>query len=373
MTIALPQLDGDNKLTHSRIGTYKACPRKHHYQYNLGIRRARQAHYFRTGGAVHKGLELRALGNSVAISIVGAVQTYDSLPDWCKSDEQIHGWMVERETVFNLLKGYFWYWEKGEHPDDISIAEFLETEVPFELPIKNPETGSASTVFRQGGKRDGIVKLVDGRLAVLEHKTTGDSIDPQADYWKRLEIDHQISMYFNAALVAGHDVQTVLYDVIRKPGIAPKKIPLVDDDDFKIVLDADGERVVGKGNKPRQSGDAAKGYTLQTRIEAPKEFGERLLVDIGERPEFYYQRQEIPRLEADLEEFREELWQVQQQIREAQRRGRHFRNTAQCTLLGRCEYLDSCKNGLDPENPPSGFERVETIHPELEPVDACTE
>jgi hypothetical protein len=102
--------------------------------------------------------------------------------------------------------------------------------------------------------------------------------------------------------------------------MAPRLVPLTDAEGAKIVLDREGNRVRTKdGKKWRESGSEGDGYTLQVRKETPDEFFERLRADIASRPTFYYAREEIPRLSADLEDCREELWQQQQDIREAQK------------------------------------------------------
>lgn len=367
MTIALPQIHGSNLLTHSRMSCFKQCPRKHYYRYEIGLRKSDDAKPLRMGSAVHLGLDMRAQGFSIDETVDTAVAGYAEVPAWAAHDEQkVHEWLVERATVDSLLRGYFWYWENAQIPPELHVAEIVESEKSFDLPIRNPETGAASTVFRVGGKRDKIVKLGDGRLAVMEHKTTGDDIGPESDYWKRLRLDQQISLYVVAAREQGHDVATVLYDVIRKPSISPRQIPMLDADGFKIVLDHAGQRVMTKdGKKPRESADTAQGWTLQTRVESPDEFGKRLMLDIADRPEFYYQRREIPRLESDLEEFRHELWQQQQAIRESGRNRRHFRNTAACISPFRCEYLDMCGGSIDLDNVPAGFAFVTELHPEL--------
>jgi hypothetical protein len=379
MKIALPQLEGSNVLTGSRIGCFQTCPRKEFYSYGLGIRREVSAHYFRTGNAVHSGLDMRAKGHSQDEAIAAATSTYEQLPTWATTDEQKHEWAIEREIVARLLSGYFWYWEHDGVRPDLRVDQIIETEGPFEIAIRNPETGRASTSFNFAGKRDKIVKLGDGRLAVMEHKTTGDDIGVESDYWRRLRIDSQISGYMLAAKTQGHDVQTVLYDVIRKPTIAPKQIPLLDEQALKIVVDqATGERMLksnikkdgtpGAGHgEPYQAGNAEKGWILLTRVETPEEFGNRLTDDIAQRPEFYFARQEIPRLEADLDEFSTQLWQIQQQMRESYQKGRHFRNTSACIGKGRCEFLDLCHQGIDlSQGIPAGFRQVTTVHEELE-------
>ena len=366
MTISLPQLEGASTLTGSRIGTYQTCPRKHYYAYELGVRPDRQAHYFRLGGCVHLGLDARAKGYEQGDAITAAVAQYESLPTWANTDEKVHEWMIERETVARLLSGYFWWWERDDIRADIRPVEIIETEGAFEIPIRNPETGRATQSFTFAGKRDKIIQLADGRRAVMEHKTTGDDISPTSDYWRRLRLDSQISGYMLAAREHGHEVQTVLYDVIKKPTIAPKQIPLLDERGLKIVLDADGNRPTKANGEPYQSANSEKGWVLQTRLESPEEFGDRLTNDIADRPEYYFQRQEIPRLEADLEEFRVQLWQMQQQIRESQNAGRAFRNTSACIGRGRCEYLDICHQGIDlNQGIPAGYRRVTTVHEEL--------
>lgn len=363
--ITLTQIPGHDILTHSRMSCFRQCRRMHYYQYELGVRPVGQRKVFRVGGAVHKGLDSRAKGKPLDEIVADATAPYDTLPDWAQTEEQVDEWMVERETVAALLAGYDWYWNNAEAPPELTVAETIASEIVFYLPLVNPETGKATPIFRRGGAMDKIVKLADGRVAIFEHKTTGESIDSGSDYWRTLEIDQQVSNYFVAGVDMSHAIETVIYDVIRKPSIAPKLIPALDENGDKIVLDAAGGRVYNDNGKPRQSADKAKGFELMSRRETPTEFGARLLADIGERPDFYFARREIPRLSADLEEYRRELWQMSQDIRHAQKNGLHYRNTKQCTSYGRCAYLDHCKQGF-PDSLPAGFERVSHLHPELQ-------
>lgn len=367
-TIALPQLAGSNLLTHSRMSTRKACARKHYIAYELGVRPDYGARPLRMGAAIHIGIDQRAQGASENAAIWNAVASYQEMPAWANTDELQREWINEGETVARLLKGYFARWGCCDgQPLGVGVASVVASEMAFDLPIRNPDTGGCSTVFRLAGKIDKIVILEDGRLAVMEHKTCSEDLGPESDYWRRLRIDQQISTYILAARQLGYDVETVLYDVIRKPEISPRQIPVLDGDGVKIVLDAQGNRVRTKdGKKWRESGDAAAGYTLQQRREEPHEFGERLTADIESRPEFYFARKEIPRLESDLAEFEAELWQIQQEIRESQKHGRHFRNTNQCLVFGKCPYFGPCTDGVDlAEHLPAGFVRVADIHPEL--------
>lgn len=357
---ALPQIPGHDILTFSRMQCHKRCRRLHHYRYNLGVRKGDVARPLRFGGAMHVGWESLGLGQSIDEATIRATQPYETLPGWATTDEAVAEWMVERESVAQLLYGWWWY-----YTDDPDIAEFEATEFAFYLPIRNPATGARTNRWKRAGKIDGIVRLRDGRLAVLEHKTTGDDISPSSDYWLKLEFDEQISGYLLAAREMGYDVETVLYDVVRKPTIAPRQIPVLDEQGCKIVHDTDGNRVYLKDGSPRQSASARDGHSLLTRTENHKEFGERLNQDIIDRPAFYYARREIPRLHADLVEYEHDLWQQAADIREGLRAGRHFRNSGACTTMGRCEFLDLCKQGINPDEVPEGFRRVEHLHPEL--------
>ena len=165
----------------------------------------------------------------------------------------------------------------------------------------------------------------------------------------------------------GHDVSCVHYDVIRKPGMEPKQIALLDADGMKIVLDSNGVRVMNKNGTPKQAGSAEQGWTLQTRIETAQEYGDRLTQDIFERPQFYFARREITRTQSDIDEFLVEQWQQQKTIAEAQNTGRHFKNTGACLSPFKCEFFDVCCSGLKPEiETPQGFKVLENVHPELE-------
>jgi len=145
------------------------------------------------------------------------------VPQWADATD----WAVERETLKALLSGHFWrYGQDPASPDGqrrASDLAFEAVELSFDVPLVNPVTGALSRAFTLAGKIDGIVRLADGRLAVLEYKTAGEDIAPDADYWLRLRCDGQISLYVLAARALGYDVATVLYDVTRKRTIRLRK------------------------------------------------------------------------------------------------------------------------------------------------------
>lgn len=341
--------------TYSRLATLRHCPRKHYLRYEIGLTRDTDADYLRTGGAFHKGRELLNRGAPRDEAIWQAVASYDTPP----LSVEPYDWQVERETVVQLLVGHAWRYERDE-------LEIVAPELPFRVPLRNPDTGAPSRSFMLAGRIDAIVRLPDGRLAVLEYKTAGEDVGPDSDYWLRLRGDAQISTYMLAARDLGHDVATVLYDVTRKPTIRPHQIPLLDEHGDKIVLDARGERVFTKQGKPRQTTSVSDGYVLQTRPETPEEYGARLIDDITQRPDYYFQRREVPRSDDDLLECQYEIWHQAQQLLDMRRHGRWYRNvTRQCA---NCEFAGLCLNNVHvtPDDVPSGFVILENVHPELE-------
>jgi hypothetical protein len=164
----------------------------------------------------------------------------------------------------------------------------------------------------------------------------------------------------------GHPVDCVYYDVTRKPTIGPTAIPLLDELGTKIVLDAAGERVKTERGMWRQTGDKDKGYTLQTRQMTVDEWGEKLNEDIAARPDFYYARREIARLDQDLAEYEEEIWQIKDTIRQAQKSG-HWFKTANKQTCSFCNAFNLCTSGWKQGDPlPEGLQFVKDTHPELE-------
>lgn len=349
-------------LTNSRRQALMTCPRKHQFMYELGIRPDYESKPLRFGGVFHDALDNLAQGKPLDEVLFLAREAYYKPPEWCNTEELVLEWYTEAETVAVLVEGYHWRWQNDQ-------VKVLATEQSFNVPLKNPETGHESKLYELGGKIDKIA-LWRSILAVMEHKTTSEPIEGDADYWKRLTLDSQISIYVIAARALGFDVSTVLYDVVRKPSIDRKMINDLDEQGRNIVLDPDGKRVfttrgANKG-EPRQTGDPKKGYELQRHRETPEEFGQRLLQDIYDRPHYYYQRREIPRLDADITEAAYELWHTQKLLRECQRGGRWPRNTHACLKPFRCPYTDICFNGINPEKSlPEGFVRIDNVHPEL--------
>lgn len=343
------KLDPATVLTNSRIQAYASCPRRHYLRYELGISPQVDARVLRFGTCVHKALDNVRRGMDEGMALEDAI-SYFITEDF-----------ADHEQVRALVEGYWRRWR----PESWTV---IQSEMIFEVPIINPASGAAARIFTLAGKSDVIVKLDDGRTAVVEHKTTCDDLAPDSDYWKRLRIDSQISLYVLGAWQLGYRVDTVVYDVLHRPLLEPLAVPLTDADGVKIVLGPEGWRVRTKdGKKWRETSDSAQGYVLQTRPMTAAEYKARLEGDIAQRPEYYYARREIARLPADLEEARMDLYHMAKLIRESQLNRYWPRNTSACRGFGRCPFFELCTGGYDVNSGevPEGYELVKDLHPEL--------
>lgn len=348
-TISLPVLPDDRLLTHSSEATWKTCPRKYFLRYKMGLTPAHDSEPLRLGSAVHVGLEsIKNGGDEMAAEL--AVRAEYALADRPPYLDPID-FEVEQEIAIALVRGYYTRWK------DSAIIKYIAAEAPFKLPIVNPSTGRATPSFHSAGKIDGIAELPDGKLAIIEHKTTTDDLSLDSDYWKRLMLDSQISRYVLAARTMGYDVRAIIYDVIKKPGIRPKNITKADRANATYLGHYFGHKLISEC--PER--------------ETPAMYGARLLADTIERPDWYFARNEIVRLDSELDEYRAEQWTIQQTIREAELNQQKWgiaawpRNTSACTMPYRCPYLDICRGmkGDPSEQTPEGFKVADRLHPEL--------
>lgn len=268
-----------------------------------------------------------------------------AIPEGCDLDE------LQIATLNGLLVGYYCRYQNDPLYESIPELEF-----------KGKLDGSRT--FQVAGKMDNLAKTWDGCLTLFEDKTTSESLDSDSDYWLRLRFNSQLLQYVLAARSLGYDVRKIIYDVVRKPAIEPKQIPVLDDQSLKIVNDANGNRVFKKDGSPRESADKEKGYTLLTRVETPEEFGDRLIADTKARPDFYFARREVPILEDDLQEFTAQRltisWTILQNRKMQKKVSRPelawARNVSATTCKG-CQYQSFCLQNItvNPDQPPAGF------------------
>lgn len=310
-------------LTHSRLACFRACPRRHLYRYEYGLRPIEESEPLRVGKAFALAVETDAKGGDVEAALAGQV-----------------------EDVFELGKVAAMFTVHKEHWAG-QTEQHVAAELPFDIALVNPETGAATPIWRLAGKIDRIVRLEDGRIALKEYKSTSRDFAPGADYWLRLQLDMQLSLYLLAARELGYDVSTILYDVTRRPALRPLKATPVEARKF--------------------TKDGALYKTQRDKDETPAEYAARCTESLTADPVRSFARIEIARTDADLDECRGELWSQQLVIREAQRSKRWWRNPEACVSATgqKCDFLPVCQNADLDTVTPQGFRRVENVHEEL--------
>lgn len=340
-------------LTHSSVAAFKACERRYQFRYELGLEPARDKQALRLGDRFHAGLDEIFTTLDMNSAALRVSEMYRNIPAWVTD---LEAWDVERETCLALLAG--WYARYVDPKADLSY-EVLGSELLFELPLRNPVTGRSTPRWRRAGKIDRVLRENSGgRVVIMEHKTTSETITPDSDYLMRLRIDPQVSQYLTAARELGFKVEGIVYDIIRKPSIRPKAPTKID----LTALYSTG-RYCGVELSPDELARASSDR------ETAAMFGARLVSDMAERPEFYFTRIEVARLEDDLTRFALESWQTQQRIAQASRSRVFLSNPSACLLPYRCAYADLCFAGIHPEaisTPPDGYRYAPNPHSELE-------
>jgi hypothetical protein len=356
------------------------------------------------GTAWHKGLEILSMPigsdfqigtitvkliddeNRLARAVEAACEVYETVPDYADPTE----WAVERETIACALAAYNWL-----YPTDKSEFETVATELEFDLPLINPETGHATPSFRRVGKIDRVIRHKGtGRLLIQEHKSTSKSIDSGSTYWLRLRKDTQSKFYIvagrdmqkadegliPAALDQGELISGLLHDVFHKPQISPKMLTQADSKAFMETGDYCGQKF---GTMPSEDGippavdgvstdfEPGKKEGTYALRETPGMFGARLLQDMTTRPEFYFARKEVPFTDQELKAFEYQVWALQKNMNEMERTGFWFENEQQCEATFKCAYCSICYNNVDVFNgqTPPGFKRLHAEAVEQAPVE----
>ena len=320
------------RLTHSRLACYRACPRRHYLRYELGLRSAESSFAMKVGSAFHAALEAVDKG----LDVGAAIEPHVDDP-------------YDLALVAAMLHAHTERWG-GQR------LEVLATELEFHLPLRNPETGSPTPTWTMDGVIDRLVKLPDGRIALQEYKTTTRDFSPGADYWVGLHLDQQLSIYVLAARELGYDVATILYDVTRRPTIRPKLATPI----------AERKYTQKKSTRDGVVFPAGSIYANQREAdETPEEFAARVVETIDADPIKHFARIEIARLDQDLEDCAAEVWVQQKVIRSSQKTGGWYRNPVSCFNPYPCSYLSVCQNRDLETNTPVGFVRDENVHAEL--------
>lgn len=304
--------------TSSRLKVLRECLRKHHYQYELGIRTpATESMLF--GTVTHAALEAYFLAWKRGDRTGRLRAAFAAIASSTLSP-------LEQVRVRILVIAYDARW--GAEDWDI-----VAVEVQFRYELDG---------YVIGGKIDAIVRdRADGRVYVLEHKTTRSDASPGSAYWERLAVDSQVSIYIDGATVLGYEIAGCIYDVLKRPQHDPKLATPVAEREYtkgkgcsacggsaggkKGIVQGSGKIRVAFASEVKVNdcdGCAGTGWKLDEdgNPQAPRlvarqretdetiaEYEDRLVDLLAEKPDDYLIRSKVVRLEDELPAMRRDL------------------------------------------------------------------
>lgn len=146
-----PSGDADKRrlpvLSTSAAKSYRSCPRKYYFAYELRARPTSDADALRFGTLFHIGLETWWKTVDVDAAVGAMAARYRDL--------EVDPYDIVRAE--ELLRGYHARWS-GES------LEVLGVEAEFSAPLVNPDSGAASKTWTLGGRIDAIARVVAPEL-----------------------------------------------------------------------------------------------------------------------------------------------------------------------------------------------------------------
>ncbi len=310
------------RFSNSELKTYKRCREEWRLNYGLLIRPVRRAAALAYGSLVHEGLEAYFLNGFELAPALAAMSRY-------KADEL---GPLDRARAEAQIMGYVSRWEDEDKEQYTTIA----AEQQFKIHRQN---------HTFTGMIDALVRDREGRVWIVEHKTAGVDISPGADYWTKLTIDDQISAYYAGARSLGHDVEGVVYDVLGKP---------------KQKL----KRATAESRRYKKDGGLRKG--ARETDETPKEYRDRILMEMADSPDAYYQRTDVVRFEHEEQQSEIDRLKIITEIQTVDLEQPQPKTPESCQRYGRlCPYADFCLGHLSPYQLDDRFRRASTKHEEL--------
>jgi hypothetical protein len=216
---------------------------------------------------------------------------------------------IETARTLAMVEAYYLQWA-----DSRKEWAWLATEERFTIDLGSVEVQ---------GVVDALALHVPSQTPYLvEYKTTSDYIATfGADYWLRLGLDAQLTLYAEAIRRTRGYRPEILYDVVRKPAGRP----------------ASKERVV------RRNGESEDTYLARKAAskEDPHEFRARMMQTMAEAPYEYMVRHTISRTTDEANRLLSELAEIFQEMDGY--KGSYPRNDGACTAkYGVCPYLSVC-------------------------------
>jgi len=362
------------KLSASALSAYAACPTRYRLGYEEYIRRGEDKEALRQGTAWHLAIETftQTMRDEIAsgtdpqeaeneaMHVVYTVITEhyrgvveDSYTFTAEDAE------LEMTRLFAMFGCYVAYYGTYGEDDLLLLAE----ELPFEDTIGETAAGTPVVVR---GKVDGVAVYQHRGTDVLvnvERKTTTRDIQPTSDYWAGISRNVQVGIYAEAMRGRSLDLpaETVfgvpvpdrkrhmtLYDVVRIPKTKPKMLTQAAtavfleegtyyDEPFETHRD--GKPIPVEQLPFEVKHGAGDRFAI---METPAMYGARLVYEVMQDPEAYFQRLPISWSNKDLARLRGNLMAYAAAIENHRETGAWPENWASCHSPFSCDYNAIC-------------------------------
>lgn len=350
-------------ITASRLTTFQRCARAHELRYEFGYTTTVTPLALAFGTAVHGALEMfwRAWQHGGYGATEAALDALRAHP-------------LDTENAIRarvLVAAYCTRYSRLAARCDV-----LGVEMEFRAPLVNPDTGAAVPEWELAGKIDALIRLEDGRVAIVEHKTSGRDVSAGSDYRARLTLDAQVGIYFDGADALGYSADLCLYDILAKP--PAERLRATPESDRRYTKP---KSRACKGCKKAHGVHTEDGITCadgrivtdpggvlyadqRAEDESLDAFEERLLTAVESNPDRFLVQAEIVRTDAERLACRRDVLAVVRAIEISRRTGHSARSAQACFAHGRCDYLDACMAPASLDDP-HRYRRLPTLHPEL--------
>ncbi|MEO5928286.1 MAG: PD-(D/E)XK nuclease family protein, partial [Patescibacteria group bacterium] len=218
-----------------------------------------------------------------------------------------------------------------------------------------------------GGIVCGTFQGRTGRF-ILERKTTDQGIESDSSYWNRLLLNHQLDEYALAYWQKnGTTIDGIVYDVLRQPGISPRKITIGELNEisadrtyfgatareseiamaaeFLMNKEAFSERKKLHTKERKKNPDLPE-FTdepLEQPTETPHLFFVRCMDYLRDKGNDFFAQRFVPKSEPEILAYAAELWTLSDLMGSCETLESSPRNPSQCfNFQSTCEYVGLC-------------------------------
>jgi len=330
--------------TASGINAGLACPKLFQWKY-VQMYRDKESLAMKVGTLVHKGLEAYWLEKDLFNALMDMQKSYIE-DDWWQTDEGNLAYIKCRAYVSGYYARY--YGKDKLHTFRLPTTVWVEKEFEYTW---------ADVTFK--GKLDVlIVDHKNGTAMVVEHKTTGSSLEIGGVYFDRLPMDVQCTIYRQAALeLLMEDSRTawdpelprVVYDVIGTTKSLPKQ----------------KTKAMGGKSVVKRKTETQDEY-LQRKAdnhETVDEFQMRMLKTYKDDECAKYLRHEVP---STMQQHTDRLTELCNYVKLlGNKEFLEIRNSTSCGNYGGCSFVDVCLGRERPDDS-TKLIKLQESHPELD-------